>query len=192
MQAWMVWDHTLCTVGEYHRRAIGVHRRGVVETAAIGVGIVESSCPVSRYRAGAGHQSHGAAGASGEGAGQIQQGNGGVDRETDQPGIVVPTIDDPGFLKDLRQTGNGVIGDVHDGAFLIHWFCSLVMIKAGIDRTDVTKLLPGGRVMATTKIHAPDDTAGRELMRVGREALKMFERWRTWNLRHASKVAREC
>ena len=104
MQAWMVWDHTLCTVGEYHRRAIGVHRRGVVETAAIGVGIVESSCPVSRYRAGAGHQSHGAAGASGEGAGQIQQGNGGVDRETDQPGIVVPTIDDPGFLKDLRQT----------------------------------------------------------------------------------------
>ena len=88
----------------------------------------------------------------------------------------MPTIDDARLLKNFREASDGVVGDVHHGAILIRRLLALVVIKAGIDRTDVTKLLPRSRVVPTTKIDAPDDTSCREFVRVGRQGLEVTQR----------------
>lgn len=173
----------LGAVRQDHRRPIGVHRRGVVETVGGRIGLVERARPAPGHGPRGRHQGHRRSRARGEGAGWVEQGGGNGGLEPGEPRLVVPAVDEAGPLEDLGEAGHRVAGRVEDRPFLVlpRWF--ELMIEAGVRGSDPPEAVPTRGMPPAAKVDPPDDRAGRQDMNVRRQRVEPAGRGRARDLR---------
>ena len=135
---------------------------GIAEAHGLRVGVVEPARPVPGDGSGARHQGHRRTRAGREGAGEVQQRQRCRGAEADQPGILVPAIDDPGSLEDLREAGGRIVGRVEHRPVLVRRPLAEVVIEAGIGRPDVPEVAPTRRVPSASEVDPPCQRAARQ------------------------------